>query len=378
MSAEPSVGAAGRPVLTGIGDEAALGVAGQIAAVTALGWRSVELRTIDGTPVADLSRADFDRAAGTLADAGVAVSAVDARIGGWARPVTADFTADLAELDVLARRCARLGASRIRVMSFPNDGLGAAEWEREVLRRFAELARRAQALGVTLLHENCAGWAGADPARMLRLLDAAGPALALLHDTGNGPAYGYDAFALLTRLLPYADRIAHVHVKDALTAPGRPPRYCEPGTGDLRVAETLRLLLSHGYRGALSIEPHIAVRPHEAHRAPEDRCAAAFHRCGLALTRLLDETGAGASYGTARVAGPGTPEGAARLPRPAAGVWGGAVRAAAGRLLPVRDGAGGPPGTEGSPGRTTGAGSGLPGRAGFPPLPGPVRREPLP
>ncbi|MFF6957314.1 TIM barrel protein [Streptomyces sp. NPDC008317] len=274
--------------LTGIGDEAALGVEGQIAAVSALGWRSVELRTVDGTPVADLSPTAFDRVAGTLADAGVSVAAVDARIGGWARPVTGDFAADLAELAVLEQRCARLGTRFVRVMSFPNDGLDADAWEREALRRVRELAHRAAESGLTLLHENCSGWAGADATRTVRLLETAGPGLALLFDTGNGPAYGYDGHRLLTELLPYADRILHVHVKDAVIAPDGRPAYCEPGTGDLRIADCLRALLAHGYRGALSIEPHIAVRPHEDHRDPEERCHAAFVRSGVALRNLLD------------------------------------------------------------------------------------------
>lgn len=276
--------------LTGIGDEAALGIDGQIAAALALGWRSLELRTVDGTPIAELRPSDFDRVAGALADAGLAVAAVDARIGGWARPASGDFGADLAELAVLERRCARLGTRFVRVMSYPAGGLDPAAWEREALRRVTELARRAQASGLTLLHENCAGWAAADPARMTRLLDAAGPGLALLHDTGNGPAYGYDAHHLLTRLLPHtAARILHVHIKDATVTPDGRITYRPPGEGTLRVPDTLRLLLSHGYRGALSIEPHIAVRPHEAHRDPEEQCAAAFAECGSALRRLVSE-----------------------------------------------------------------------------------------
>lgn len=281
------VAAAPAVELTGIGDEAALGIDGQIAAAAALGWRSLELRTVDGTPVADLSRTAFDRVAGALADAGLSVAAVDARIGGWSRPAGGDFAVDLAELAVLEGRCARLGTRFVRVMSYPAGGLDPAAWEREALRRVTELARRARAAGLTLLHENCAGWAATDPARTARLLDAAGPGLALLHDTGNGPAYGYDAHQLLTRLLPHADRILHVHVKDATVTPEGRIAYCPPGEGTLRVADSLRLLLAHGYRGALSIEPHIAVRPHESHRAPEEQCAAAFAHCGTALRRLV-------------------------------------------------------------------------------------------
>lgn len=281
-------------VLAGIGDEAALGIDGQIAAVTELGWHTVELRTVDGIPLADLPEAAFDRAVGALADAGVDVVAVDARIGGWARPVTGDFTADLDELDVLARRCARLGTRYVRVMSYPNDAhspLDRAAWEAEVLGRTAVLAHRAADAGLVLLHENCSGWAGTDAERMVRLLDVTGGAgFGLLLDTGNGSAYGYDNHALLRRLLPWTRNIHHVHIKDAALGPDGRPAYREPGAGELRIAEGLRLLLDHGYTGAFSLEPHIAVRPHENHRETPEECHAAFVRCGRALQRLLDDS----------------------------------------------------------------------------------------
>ncbi|MEY9844526.1 sugar phosphate isomerase/epimerase [Streptacidiphilus sp. BW17] len=282
------------PTLTGIGDEAALGIDGQLAAIAELGWRTLELRTVDGIPLADLPEAAFDRAACALADAGVDVVAVDARIGGWARPVTGDFTADLDELDVLARRCARLGTRYVRVMSYPNDSrapLDPSAWEAEVLGRMAVLAHRAADAGLVLLHENCSGWAGTDAERMVRLLDVTGgTGFGLLLDTGNGPAYGYDNHALLRRILPWTRNIHHVHVKDAVLGVDGRPAYREPGAGELRVAEGLRLLLDHGYTGAFSLEPHVAVRPHENHGDAPEECHAAFVRCGLALRRLLDDS----------------------------------------------------------------------------------------
>jgi len=272
---------------TGIGDEAALGIDGQIEAVTALGWHSLELRSVDGVALAELSEPAFERTAGRLADAGVGVVAVDARIGGWSRPATGDFAEDLRELEVLARRCAALGTRLVRVMSYPDGGLDEAAWEREATRRITALAERAADAGLMLLHENCSGWAGADASRALRLLEAAGDtAFGLLFDTGNGPAHGYDGHQLLRQLLPYTRHVHHVHIKDAVL--GTAPVYRPPGTGELRVAEAVRLLLAHGYRGALSIEPHVAVRPHEDYRAEPEVCRAAFDECGRSLRRLLD------------------------------------------------------------------------------------------
>jgi sugar phosphate isomerase/epimerase len=201
----------------------------------------------------------------------------------------------LTELAVLADRCAALGARYLRIMSYPNDGLSEADWECEVLRRIELLARGAERHGVVLLHENCSGWAGRDADRALRLLDAAGSdAFGLLFDTGNGAAHGYRPLDLLRPLAPY---VRHVQVKDAVRRADGEVVYRTPGEGDAEVGACLRLLLESGYRGHWSIEPHIAVRPHEGHRDEPAACRAAFTRCGQAL-RELAETAAAEAGGS--------------------------------------------------------------------------------
>lgn len=271
--------------LTGIGDEAAPGADGQLTALRRLGWTTVELRNVDGTALADLSPAAFGALARRLSDDGVTVTAVASRIGNWSRPVTGDLGLDLAELDVLAERCAVLGCRLVRIMSYPNDGLPEREWADRVLARTAVLADRAERAGLLLVHENCAGWAGDRADRALRLLRAVdSPALRLLFDTGNGVPYGYDAPAMLRDLAPY---VAHVHIKDAVRLPDGSTAYTLPGEGGAGVAECLRILAAHGYGGALSLEPHLAVRPHEGlTRAGED-AVDLFVRAGHALAALL-------------------------------------------------------------------------------------------
>jgi sugar phosphate isomerase/epimerase len=272
--------------LTGIGDEAAPGADGQLAALRRLGWTTVELRNIDGTALADLSPAAFGALARRLADAGVTVTAVASRIGNWSRPVTGDFGRDLAELDVLAERCAALGCRLVRIMSYPNDGLTEGDWADRVLARTAVLADRAERAGLVLVHENCAGWARDRADRALRLLRAVdSPALRLLFDTGNGVPYGYDAPQMLRELAPH---VAHVHIKDAVRLPDGSTAYTLPGEGEAGVARCLRILADHGYTGALSLEPHLAVRPHEGLARAGADAADLFVRAGRALTALLE------------------------------------------------------------------------------------------
>jgi sugar phosphate isomerase/epimerase len=268
--------------LAGIGDEAAPGLADQIGAVAELGWNRLELRTIGGTPVARLDERAFRGAAERLGTAGTDVAAVASKIGDWSRPVTGDFALDLDELEVLARRCAVLGTRLVRVMSYPSGGLDDAEWGRRARERLRELARRAEDRGLVLAHENCTGWAGDRADRMLDLVTGIGsPALRLLFDIGNGVAHGYPPLPMLREIVPY---VVHVHVKDARAGKDGEAEFVSPGTGHAEVAECLRLLLRNGYSGVLSIEPHIALRPHLGSGAGDP---AAFVAYGRALESLI-------------------------------------------------------------------------------------------
>lgn len=250
-----------RPALAGIGDEAAPDLGGQLAALARLGWDLLELRTVGGIPIARMEDDAFARAAERIRDAGVGVVCVASKIGDWSRPVTGDFAVDVHELDVLARRCAVLGTRLVRVMSYPSGGLSASEWGSRARARLRDLALRAEDSGLVLAHENCAGWAGEDAERMLDLVTGIdSPALRLLFDTGNGVAHGYAAPPMLRALL---DHVVHVHVKDAVVGPDGTVDYVLAGTGQAGVADVLRALAEHGYAGALSIEPHMSLLPHE-------------------------------------------------------------------------------------------------------------------
>ena len=275
------------PTITyaGIGDEAGPSLRDQLDALGRLGWSSIEMRTVDGVPLARIGERAFNRLCDSLAVRGVTVACVASQIGGWARAIDGDFGEDLDELATLARRCAALGTSFIRIMSWPNAGLEARDWQRRVLDRIRTLADRAEATGVVLLHENCSGWAGTRAEAMVELVDAVGsPALALLFDTGNGVAHGYRAPDLLTRIVGL---VAHVHVKDGRRT-GRNVAYTLPGEGSAGIAVCLRLLLASGYTGTWSIEPHLGLRPHERRRTVAPR-SESFVASGMALDRLVRE-----------------------------------------------------------------------------------------
>jgi sugar phosphate isomerase/epimerase len=285
MAAEPPT-----VTLAGIGDEAAPDLAGQLAAHRELGWSRIELRTIDGAQLADMPLDAVTAAAERIRSAGLEVVCVASGIGAWGRTTRTPLEVDERELDALAPRLAVLGCTRVRVMSFLREGLDDRGWRAEARRRMRELARRAEQLGLTLLHENCAGFGGRGPDASLDLLaHADSPALRLLFDTGNGLSYGYRSLDFLRPTLTWVD---HVHVKDGVRRAGA-VEYVAPGEGDGEVAECLALLLAAGYRGTFTIEPHMHVAPHRGERVAGRGASATFVECGRALERLMErEVGA--------------------------------------------------------------------------------------
>ncbi|MFG2698613.1 sugar phosphate isomerase/epimerase family protein [Kitasatospora sp. NPDC048407] len=295
MTAAPAPRATGTAVTTsgeaaptisfgGIGDEAAPDLPGQLDALDELGWRDLELRTVDGSWIAELPLDRVGRIAETLASRGVRVTCLASRIGNWDSRITADFDRDLTELAALAARAALLGTDRIRVMSYPNAGLSEADWRRRVLERLARLAELAGQDGLTLLHENCSGWAGTAAERQLDLVTTVdSPALRLLFDAGNGVPHGYDGYLMLRQI---ADHVAHVHIKDAV-GDGDRTEYVLPGDGAARLAESLRFLVDRGWSGGWSLEPHLATRPHQG-LAADGTAASGFVAAGRALSALVE------------------------------------------------------------------------------------------
>ncbi|MFI0980754.1 sugar phosphate isomerase/epimerase family protein [Streptomyces sp. NPDC021093] len=248
--------------LCGIGDEAAGGLDDQVRIHRELGLTGLELRTVDGRWIHQWDGAAVDRAGVALRAAGLTVPVVDTPLGGWSTTVATPFADELKVLEVSAARALRLGCSRLRVMSYPNDGRGDPEWRRAALDRMRALAREAGLLGVTLLHENCHGWASRSTERVLRMLDhVASDHLRLLFDAGNGVWYGYEGADLVRQVLPHVD---HVHIKDAVRGSDGEVAATEPGAGAAGLGDSIAYLTAHGYDGWYSVEPHLVHMPHLA------------------------------------------------------------------------------------------------------------------
>jgi sugar phosphate isomerase/epimerase len=269
-------------MLTGIGDEAGLPLAAQIEAARQLGWSHLEMRTVEipGYPKGnfhDIPEAAFALAAGQLQEAGLGVCCFGSAIANWSKKIGDPFALTLEEVRRCIPRMQRLGTRYVRIMSF-KPGETESKTPPEVFRRVAEVTRMFRDAGLQPVHENCMNYGGMSWRHGLELLEKC-PGLQWVFDTGN-PVFNPDRSgpAPWPRQDPWEfwehirDHVAHLHVKDAVFVPEKNDcDYTYPGHGQGRVRDILADALARGYKGAVSIEPHVAVVFHDAAAAADGR-----------------------------------------------------------------------------------------------------------
>ncbi len=231
-------------------DEAAPGLAGQIAAMKRNGLDGTEIRGVDGENVSAITREKAAQVLSMLKDSGLSVWSVGSPIGKI--PLDGGGFPEHLELMKRTLETARiLECDKVRMFSFylpadarPEDCRG------EVIDRLGVMAETAGAFGVTLCHENEKGIYGDVASRCAELLDAV-PALRCVFDPANFIQCGQDvpeAWKLL------GGRVFYMHIKDAL--PDGTVVPAGMGAGNLK-----EILMDYIARGgdAVTVEPHLRV-----------------------------------------------------------------------------------------------------------------------
>ena len=238
-------------VLSGFADEIAPVFDKQLEAVTQLGLTHIELRAADGVNVSDFTPEKVKEVKGKLAAAGVGVSSIGSPIGKIG--IGDDFAPHLEKLKRTLEIQKELGAPYLRMFSFYlPQGEDPALYREEVLDRTGRTVEEAKAWDSVLLHENEKGIYGDNAPRCGELLEAfSGPHFQAVFDFANFVEVGQDTVEAYRLLKPF---VAYVHIKDALA---KERRVVPAGQGDGRLAEILTDLLGGGWKGFLSLEPHL-------------------------------------------------------------------------------------------------------------------------
>jgi sugar phosphate isomerase/epimerase len=288
---------------TGFADEAAHSIDGQIRATKELGWRWIESRKIDGANIHDISDDAFDAVCRKLEAASVGINCFGSAIANWGKKIDEPNEPSLAEARRAIPRMQRLGTKLIRVMSYavlpgrpPQEQL-----EEERFRRLRELTALFLDAGIQPVHENCMNYGGMGWRYSLRIVERV-PGLKLVFDTGNCVhSDDVDAPAAADGKRPrqstwefythVRDHIAYVHIKDGRwDAAAGHGVHTFPGEGQADVKRIVADLLSRGYDGGFSMEPHLAVVHHDPSlSSPESIMYANYVEYGRRFMRLVDE-----------------------------------------------------------------------------------------
>ena len=238
-------------VLSGFSDEIAPELDRQLEVVRELGLTHIELRAADGVNVSDFTGEKLREVKEKLQAAGVKVSSIGSPIGKIG--IEEEFGPHLEKLKRTLEIQKELDAPYLRMFSFylPEDR-DPGEFRGEVMDRVGRMVEEAKSWDAVLLHENEKKIYGDNAARCKELLDAFyGPHFKGVFDFANFVEVGQETLPAYELLKPY---IEYVHIKDALMAE---KKVVPAGKGDGHVREILSDLIGGGWKGFLSLEPHL-------------------------------------------------------------------------------------------------------------------------
>lgn len=240
--------------LTGFGDEISPHLDEQLNLLRSERISYIELRGVEGKGILDLDKKEIREVRKTLEDRGVEVSCLASPIGKVS--ITEDFDTYMKLFKKALDRACFFETKYVRLFSYyiPLDRK-PEEFREKVMERMREKTELAEKEGVVLLHENEKRIYGDTPQRCLDILRSVdSPHLRAIFDPANFVQIKIDP--LKEALPPLFSYIEYVHIKDALFKTGK---VVPPGEGGGQIKEILQFLKGNGFRGFLSLEPHLEV-----------------------------------------------------------------------------------------------------------------------
>ncbi len=240
-------------------DEISPNIDEQISVCKANTVTDFELRGVSGKNVLDFDPALRNEVKTKLAANGMGVACIGSPIGKVAidKPWEEHFDRFKIAVDLAVF----FNAPFIRVFSYyPAGGEGKGDIEphrAEVIERFHKKVEYIKSTNVILVHENERGIYGEfvkGCEDLMKSIDS--PKLRTAFDFANFVQSGEDPLKNWPRLKPYT---AHIHIKDAIKAD---KKVAPAGEGDGHIGEILADAYQSGYRGWVSLEPHLKFAGH--------------------------------------------------------------------------------------------------------------------
>lgn len=218
----------------------------------------IELRSAWGKNVLDLDLDQMKQVKAQVADAGLFIACIGSPIG--KAKINDPWQTHYDRFRIAVDRAVFFGAPMIRIFSYypPRPGDPPSSFREEVIDRMRAKVHYLQDFpGITLVHENEKDIFGQMADQCLDLMETVNsPLLRTAFDFANFVQVGQDPVAAWNMLKPY---VTHIHIKDAIQGTGK---VVPAGQGDGHLPQILRDAWDGGYRGYLSLEPHLQVAGH--------------------------------------------------------------------------------------------------------------------
>jgi 3-dehydroshikimate dehydratase len=212
-----------------------------------------ELRGVYGKNVLDFDEPLRKEIKAKLADHGLGVACIGSPIGKV--KIDEPWAAHFERFKIAVDAAEFFSAPMIRVFSYyPPEGGNILEHQEEVIGRFGIKVDYVKDRNVTLVHENekaIFGEKGRECQVLMKKINS--PKLRSAFDFANFVQAGERPRNNWPLLKPFT---THIHVKDAMLKDGK---VVPAGEGDGDIASILRDAYASGYRGFLSLEPHLAA-----------------------------------------------------------------------------------------------------------------------
>jgi 3-dehydroshikimate dehydratase len=214
----------------------------------------MELRNVRGVNVLDFDKALREEIRTKLRDNGMGVVCIGSPVGKV--KISDPWPAHFERFKTAVELAEFFEAPFIRIFSYypPETGGDMAPHRDEVLRRMNEKIDNLGGRNITLLHENEKGIFGDRGGSCFDLIVSVNsPKLRCAFDFANFIQVGEQPLSNWRRLKPYT---VHIHVKDAKLKDGK---IVLAGTGDGDIGRIVGDAYQGGYRGFLTLEPHLAA-----------------------------------------------------------------------------------------------------------------------
>lgn len=240
--------------LSAFADEISPRLEEQIRACRQHGISHFELRSVENRNVLDFDAAQRTDIRSALRDAGLGVICIASPVGKV--KITDPWPAHFDRFKVAMDAAEFFGAPFIRLFSYypAEPGQDLSPFRNEIVDRMQQKAGLAKQHDLTLLHENEKDIYGEKGKACLDLLQSVDSAhFRCAFDFANFVQAGERPLDNWPSLKPYT---VHIHVKDARRSNGS---VVPAGRGDGDISAILTDAYRSGYRGFLSLEPHLAA-----------------------------------------------------------------------------------------------------------------------